>query len=564
MGIDKPNPAKEICNLSARTLRELTLLEAAARRASSPKAIADLALFKLAARKFDVAVELLEQAHASAPSDAAIASDLASAYLTRARVAEAPYDLVRALAAAEAALALKPKLAEASFNRALALERLMLQTEARSAWQSYLRLDSRSSWSREARAYSRGALPEASSLWDRQRSLLDAAALQYDSAAVLNIVRRFPQQAREYAEGSLLGDWAAAVSGQPSHVDANQPLKILRGIAKSLTPFDPLAEDTVVVIDRAATESNSTWNSLIAGHLKYTRALAESEKGQFESAAIDFARAQSLLAHAGSPFSFRAAFQVAFCFYQVHRYEEERKLLLEIVNDPRTRLYLGLRGRSWWLLGLASAVEGDPAAALTSYSSALALFTALGEEGQIAKLHALLANVSRTLGDDKQLWNHLYRALTADRTAAPPASFYLPLEEAASALRQDLPQIALYFQEEMIHAARLGKNSLVECEALKGRARILRILQRNEEALLDLGQVQELSKKVGDTSLRRGIEGEIMLVRSELSATREPQQAILDLDGSIQIARDGLSLHACITPSQAGNGPDRSRPKTRR
>ena len=42
------------------------------------------------------------------------------------------------------------RLAEAWFNRALALERLAMVGEARGAWSDYLKVDDRSEWAAEA------------------------------------------------------------------------------------------------------------------------------------------------------------------------------------------------------------------------------------------------------------------------------------------------------------------------------------------------------------------------------------------------------------------------------
>jgi tetratricopeptide (TPR) repeat protein len=64
-------------------------------------------------------------------------SDLAAAYLVRAATLQEPDNLFRALDAASLATDLDPELAEAQFNKALALERLHLQSEAQIAWRTY-------------------------------------------------------------------------------------------------------------------------------------------------------------------------------------------------------------------------------------------------------------------------------------------------------------------------------------------------------------------------------------------------------------------------------------------
>ncbi len=76
-------------------------------------------------------------------------SDLAAAYYVRAQREDRPSDFLRALEAAEQAVAAEPELPAAHFNRALVLEELGLSGQAIAAWDQFLRLaDSR--WEKEA------------------------------------------------------------------------------------------------------------------------------------------------------------------------------------------------------------------------------------------------------------------------------------------------------------------------------------------------------------------------------------------------------------------------------
>ena len=106
----------------------------------------------LLAGNVDMAIVFLEQAVGRDPSNARIQSDLATAYLVRAKRAGEAGDVSRALATANRAVDADRTLAEARFNRAYALELLGMTDEARDAWQSYLTIDDRSGWADEARA----------------------------------------------------------------------------------------------------------------------------------------------------------------------------------------------------------------------------------------------------------------------------------------------------------------------------------------------------------------------------------------------------------------------------
>ncbi|HEX7137254.1 MAG TPA: tetratricopeptide repeat protein [Vicinamibacterales bacterium] len=80
-------------------------------------------------------------------------SDLAAAEYAEAMRTGRATALPSALAAADRALARDPHSPEALFNRALILQHLNRNDEARRAWQRYLDVDAHSPWADEARAH---------------------------------------------------------------------------------------------------------------------------------------------------------------------------------------------------------------------------------------------------------------------------------------------------------------------------------------------------------------------------------------------------------------------------
>ncbi len=98
------------------------------------------------------AVAILEQASRTDPRNARILNDLAAAHLVSADRNTSAGDVSRALANVDRALEIDPRMPEALFNRALALQAAGLRDEARAAWQAYLTVDDRSGWADEARA----------------------------------------------------------------------------------------------------------------------------------------------------------------------------------------------------------------------------------------------------------------------------------------------------------------------------------------------------------------------------------------------------------------------------
>jgi tetratricopeptide (TPR) repeat protein len=119
----------------------------------TPQALRMLGLAYLVTGDVVRAVRVLEEAVNQPDPDPKVLNDLAAAYLVRAARGNQPQDLAKALAAADRAVKADPRLLEAWFNRASALDRMSLGTEARDAWEEYLRLDGQSAWADEARSH---------------------------------------------------------------------------------------------------------------------------------------------------------------------------------------------------------------------------------------------------------------------------------------------------------------------------------------------------------------------------------------------------------------------------
>src|SRR5262249_9496539 len=156
-----------------------------------------LGVAELLLGRYDAAVAQLEAACAASPSVAECYADLSAAYIARAQAqsrATTLEDLVRAVEAAERALGEAPQLDEARFNLALALDGIGLPTSAMSAWNAYLKADTRSGWSTDAKARL-----EAVSAASRTRAhCLDLRSGPPD--ALIDATSQCPQEARELGE----------------------------------------------------------------------------------------------------------------------------------------------------------------------------------------------------------------------------------------------------------------------------------------------------------------------------------------------------------------------------
>lgn len=116
-------------------------------------------------------------------------SDLAAALFAASVSRGDPAQLARALAAADTALRIEPKMPEALFNRALIVERLGLRDEARAAWESYLAVDAGGGWAREARQHHARLLEQGTDRRDIRaefHAVAQAAALKRDWPASIS------------------------------------------------------------------------------------------------------------------------------------------------------------------------------------------------------------------------------------------------------------------------------------------------------------------------------------------------------------------------------------------
>jgi tetratricopeptide (TPR) repeat protein len=151
-------------SVGLRLVRAARGIEVAAAERPTPGRLGDRALVSLLAGKVEVAVRDLEEASRQRPVDARLMSDLGAAYLARYEALRQSHDLLLAVTVLDHAVAADPQLPEAQFNRALALSRFFLLSQARAAWKSYLRLDPASGWAGEARRNLDGLTFEPESL----------------------------------------------------------------------------------------------------------------------------------------------------------------------------------------------------------------------------------------------------------------------------------------------------------------------------------------------------------------------------------------------------------------
>jgi CHAT domain-containing protein len=472
------------------------------------------------------------------PSNANAWNDLSVVHLQRG--SGDPYELILALAASNRAVNRNPTLLAARFNRALALERLSLHDRAAEDWRYLVRFEPDPLWRREAQEHLRPpSRPDIATTWRQDLQAVEEAVSQGDSGRVLALVRVSRQSFREYVEEDLLGKWALA-EDQGRTQAAAEHLAVARAVAVSLVEAggDGLAAETIGHIDRIRRTEPRRLSRLVAGFVAYHEGLELSRRFDFSGALLRFLAAQARLARQGSPFSGWAAWQIAFCHYQLLDYRQAKTELLalehNLVGVPRQ----ALRGRALWLKGLIECFHGSPTAWLTAHTMAEAEFRGVGEDANVARLSSLLAVAYDSLGQRNEAWRQLYRSLIEPKALDKPANRFAICENASwLAYRQGETEIALWFQEEVIRNAHLIGKPVAIIGALRPHVTLLALLGRKEESAKDLAQAWTYVGSISDLPARRSIEGDLHLVEGELAVTLSPQLAIRSLDKAIAIFR---------------------------
>jgi CHAT domain-containing protein len=498
----------------------------------------------------DKAVERLRRAAVANPEDARVWSDLAAAYLVRAERLDDPRDLVRAYVEANRAVFLDGCLPEALFNRALALERLFLIEEAKVAWRSFLDVEWSGPWRKEGEErLLRLEQGEAETLWDDEKANLRQAALAGRTAAVESIVRSHRQAAREHAELELLGEWADAAA-KAGAARAQEALAVARAIGSALSALggDLLVRDAVAAIDAATRESDPRrLQALIEGHRRFRRGHASYLEGETSPALADLAAAREALARAGSPFAARAAFFLSCSEYVSSRYPQALSGFESLDRELAGSSYTALLAHALGMEALSLAVEGRLMSAVGIFEKSLTAFQSAGEGENVAWAEALLAENLQLIGRDREAWKHLYRALRTSPGTRNPRHLYLYAKIAADgALREEAPEVALLFYDEMVRqAAHQPGNHVLAAESLFWRGLIAANSGLQERALEDLRNAEHRIGRIEDETLRHRKQADLALVKSEATLTADPHAAISRLTPALRVYQEsGLHMFA--------------------
>lgn len=487
------------------------------------------------------AVRRLELA-ASRKNDAAAWSDLAAARYASAAAAGRASLYPQALAAADTALRIDAAYAEALFNRALILERMGLTGEARKAWLRYLEIDPGSPWATEARERLRDLPATSSSMFEKDRPLLETAAAAHDQRRVRELVALYPQQTRTWAEGEYLARWGEATR-RVDAASAERSLTLAREIGAAIHAHsgESLLADAVAAIDASSPVARA---AMAEAHVLYKQGRVAYSRQDSARAEEELRRAATRFGDAHHPMALLARYYAAGARLQQNDVEGARRELAEIASSTPPR-FIALGAGTRWELARAHIAADDWHNALPILTAGAALYRRLGERSGEAFLESMAAGTLITLGRHDESWDariRAFRALSAEGDADLLARSVLGALEAE--LRAGRKNSALSLSSIARAVAGAEARPIVVIDALLQKATLEASMEQPTNARASADEAERVAQSIPDQSLRARALADVAVARAHVVSGSDRGAATDALGRAIDLYRERGVRHA--------------------
>ena len=479
----------------------------------------------------DTAVAELRELARREPASAEVRSDLAAALLERAEVKQDPLSIVEAYVAADSAVLLSSHLAEARFNRALALEWLYLKDDAITAWSAYLEKDRTSPWAEEARSHLR-QLRTKPPAWESDEPRLRAALVSGDEVVVAEVVRRFPWKARTAVQ-STIRQWARAYESRSSRADSL--LATSGSLARALAEATGDSLWLVVVRNiqrqRAAEDARqlaATARGLIAEEI--ARQYLDPDRLQLDSANAWVSEALRALRSTQNAAVFLAMYDSALVPYQRHTpqgYDAALAALRRLRRDAPLA-YKHSRGMAARFEALIHASRADFEVAAAGYDDAIHEGEGSGEPGLEVRPRTTLASLVFRMRGERAAWKPLYGAFRASaRFGDDPNEGQLLATFAATLTEKATPYVAVAFQGQAVRLAKQLGNASTTVRALATEAELLARVGAADKARASARESREYLVKIAGDSVRALYTAGVDLVDGVIWLGSRPDSAVV-------------------------------------
>ena len=333
-------------------------------------------------------------------------NDLAAALLEQGAAENDPRLLGEALASADRALELNATMAEASYNRIVALDELGLEKSAAQAAHAYLHRDTASRWATSLRQ----RLIELETLtlaeqWKSALIELETASRNRDMLTVTSTVSTFPQQARAWAEGEFLGQWADAFLRDDQRTAADH-LQLVRDVATALRN-DKLLSDIAADLDRS---SPVRMREIATAFVAYRNGRKLFATRRITDSLEPLRQSEERFRSIGSPLSRLAAYYRSNALMDADDLDGAAKALDRAEFEIPDR-YASLRAMCAWQRGNLLIRRGDLYDALLVSRRSMDTFIRLGETGHATRMRNSIATTLTLLGRTNDAWRLRHDAI---------------------------------------------------------------------------------------------------------------------------------------------------------
>lgn len=494
------------------------------------------------------AIEALEAAHDAAPDDAALLTDLAAAYLTRAEVEDAPYEIVRALASLDRALDVAPDLAAALYGRALALEMLHLRDASRQAWHRFLAAESDPAWAADGAAHlARQSEETTADRWPRLRAALESPSLTPERAAVL--AAEHPQLARLVVEEVRLRRWAEAENAEAR--DAEQAIIARIGSALAATSGDRWIASVAAALPRTSAGGDRVEEVAIATR-SYAKGRDANREWRLEDANRAFEIAHRAFTASGNPLALSAHLHLGLVAYRLDDLETAATVWQMLDRELSAQPFVALRGHLGWMRGLTRVARGDGLSALDDYRRGLDGFLHAGELDHAVVARTLIAECLNQAGRDREAWRAAHEALAGmDADGSPERYYYAGAILGAMALTQDQTGLALLLKSMATRFVLAEGVPATRADALIWRAWAALRDHRPAAAAADLDRARSEVAAISEPDVHARLSVDLAQVAGYLVLERDPRRAEAYFDEAHTFYRS-VGLHAYAAGSALG------------
>ncbi len=539
VGDDKEKAARD---------RAEKLLTLAAGESDDARSQAALGKFYLTQRKFEQANELFAKAAAAAPNDARIHADWGASLLELARIkvsagekAEGLENFDASLAHLETAIKLMPTLLDARFNRALCLQQMMLNEQAKAAWLEYLSYDSSSPWADEARhhleklnATSSNELPADEVL----AGFLRAAAAGDDAQAFSILSGNRELISKKYVPQRLaMSVVNAADADRPELLNAMD----LAGRLESERIGDNFAARIAAYYRRL---NGRSIDALREAQAAVQRGYALCLSGDYALALAEFSSARRIFDAQGDVWeSNLSRYFEGYCLINVGNARAGLETIEKVVRFARTENYAWLEMTAlYWLAGSNRNLRQHSVSKLT-FLRAIAIAEKIGDRYGLQRNLLDLAQDGSFLGQHTTALDGIYRALEVSNAGN-------------SSLRQRC-RLSIGASDVFLAAGHLAsaRNAAEDAVALAGSVndKMLAVISRNKAgaAYLQAGD-PATARRYFDAALSDAQSFSDETSRNKMSALSYLQMAGLarsggDVAGSTELYRRADELYDSLS-----------------